>query len=83
MPSKNPEMVALARALRGADGRPRSLRSIARELAAAGYLNQCKRPFSANSAASMVGSRKRIKAARNAPDRLKRRSGSSVPPPRL
>jgi DNA invertase Pin-like site-specific DNA recombinase len=47
-------MVALARELRGTDGRPRSLRKIAAGLAERGYMTPSGRPYSASAVASML-----------------------------
>jgi hypothetical protein len=49
------ELVALAQELRGAEGRPRSLRKIAADLAARGYVTPSGRPYSASAVASMLG----------------------------
>ena len=53
---RDPDMVALARSLRGTEGRPRSLRSIAADLAAKGYVTPSGKPYSASAIASMVAS---------------------------
>jgi len=54
---KRPEVVALARKLRRKrpKGGQLSLRSVARELAAQGYLNERGKPYAAKSVASMLG----------------------------
>lgn len=52
---RNPEMVALARKLRGDNGRPTSLRKIAAGLAEAGYKTPSGVPYSASAVASMIG----------------------------
>jgi DNA invertase Pin-like site-specific DNA recombinase len=49
------ELVALARELRGTDGRPRSLLKVAAGLAGRGYVTPSGRPYSASAVASMLG----------------------------
>ncbi len=49
------ELVALARELRGTDGRPQSLRKIAADLAARGHVTPSGKPYSASAVASMIG----------------------------
>ena len=49
-----PEVVALAKELRGKRRKGRSLREISRELAARGHLNEAGRPFSAVSVSNML-----------------------------
>jgi hypothetical protein len=49
------KMVALARELRGTNGRPLSLRKIAAGLAERGYVTPSGRPYSASAIASMLG----------------------------
>lgn len=63
----NPEMVALARSLRRKrpKGGQRSLREIARELAAAGYLNRHGRPYAAAAVASMLETEPKRKRTTN------------------
>lgn len=52
----NPQMVALARHLRGGNGwRPYSLRDVAAELAAYGYTTSTGKPYSASAVQSMLG----------------------------
>jgi DNA invertase Pin-like site-specific DNA recombinase len=51
---RNPEMVALARSLRGTEGRPRPLRKVAADLAARGYVTPSGRPYAASAVASML-----------------------------
>ena len=52
----NPQMVALARHLRGGNGRrPYSLRAVAAELAANGYTTPSGKPYSASAVQSMLG----------------------------
>lgn len=51
---RDPEMVAMARQLRGTDGRPRSLLKVSADLAAKGYVTPSGRPYSASAVASMI-----------------------------
>ena len=49
-----PEVVAIAKELRGKRRKGRSLREISRELAERGHLNEAGRPFSAVSVSNML-----------------------------
>ena len=52
---RNPQMVALARYLRGGNGwRPYSLREVSAELAAYGYVTPSEKQYSASAVASMI-----------------------------
>ncbi len=48
------ELVALARELRGKDGRPRSLLKVSSDLAERGYVTSTGKPYSASAVASMI-----------------------------
>lgn len=52
---RNPSMVALARQLRGTNGRPVSLLKVSASLAAAGYVTPKGKHYSASAIASMLG----------------------------
>jgi len=49
------ELVALAKELRGTEGRPRSLRKVSADLAERGYVTPSGKPYSAAAVASMIG----------------------------
>lgn len=58
---RDPQMVALARYLRGGNGhRPYSLRDVADDLAAYGYTTPSGKPYSASAVQSMLAPLERI-----------------------